>query len=186
MFKDPVMKWHFPIWEFPPAFLWQLKSMDVLLSSALKVQHLADGSKTFSPEVLALGICFLVCVCVKTWLSLFNLRQWCKAHLFLKTFPWRSDLECIYIPSWGCAFLMYLADAFGLICGLVCLKVCWMDALLKQILGMLQNFPIFNLWRQWRVHVPVYYEWKNNTYELLLLRIENPLRLLFKIHKSVM
>lgn len=112
------MKWHFPIWEFPPALLWQVKSMYVFLSSALKVQHLADGKETFSPEVLALRICFLLWVCVKTWLSLFNSRQWCKAYLFLETFPSRSDLECIYVLSYGCAFLKYLADAFGLICGL--------------------------------------------------------------------
>lgn len=112
MFKDPVMKWHFPIWEFPPALSWQLKSMHVFLGSALKVQHLADGNETFSPEVLALGICFLLWVCVKTWLSLFNSRQWCKAHLFLETFPWRSHLECIYILSCGCGFFKVLSWCF--------------------------------------------------------------------------
>lgn len=102
-FRDPVME---PLSEnFSLHFHnnWNT-SMDVFLGSTLQVQHLADGSRTLSPEVLALGICFLLWICVKTWLSLFNLRQWCKAHLFLETFPWRSHLECIYVLSCACAF----------------------------------------------------------------------------------
>lgn len=143
VFTDPVMTLSYL--RIAPVLPWQLKSMDVFLSSALKVQHLADGNETFSPEVLALGICFLLWVCVKTWLSLFNSRQWCKAHLFLETFPWRSDLECIYVLSCGCAFLKYLADAFGLICGLDLFKGVLNGCTCKANFRNVAELPYFNL-----------------------------------------